>query len=135
MQIKINKNLLQAYKDDAWKGFSAREIVSILSGAGIAIGVVVILHALSGIRPAMAVYLGVPVAAPVIFTGFFRYQGYLTPGRILEEIRMTQLSERLVYASGEWEGTYRLVSMHKKPESKKRKDGIWHVHCQRQKAV
>ena len=135
MQLKMNKDVLQVYKDNSWKGFSAKELLSLLAGAGIAITVVAALYFGAGVRPDVAVYLGVPIAAPVILAGFFRYQGYLKPKQLLYEIRRTQSAERMIYASGEWDGNYRLFTLHRKPERRRnignRKEKYVYRKCQK----
>ena len=90
MNIRINKDFLTEYKEDFWKGFTLKESVSIFAGAAIGIGGAAAAHFLTGIAIDTAVYIGVPMALPAVFLGFYRYQGYLTPGRFLEEVIETQ---------------------------------------------
>ena len=130
MQIKINKDFLTEYKDDAWKGFTAQEILSIVTGAGVAFVVIVLLYLFAGISPAAAVYIGVPIAAPVIFSGFYRYQGYLSPKQLFKEIRYTRKVTRLFYDTGEGKEIRRIFCMRRKPfNARNRKGGKCHGRC------
>ena len=131
MQIKINKDFLTEYKDDAWKGFTAQEIFSIVTGAGVAFMVIILLYFFAGISPAAAVYIGVPVAAPVIFSGFYRYQGYLSPKQLFVEIRYTRKATGLFYDTGEGKEIRRIFCMHQnqKEVRRKRKGGAGHGCC------
>lgn len=97
MNIRINKDFLTEYKEDFWKGFSLKESVSIFAGAAIGIAGAAGAHFLTGIRIDTAVYIGVPMALPAIFLGFYRYQGYLVPGRFLSEMMETSRSKDLSY--------------------------------------
>ncbi len=49
MKIRVNKDFLREYKDDAWKGFSGKEVASLLLAAGTAIALV-FLCCISGVE-------------------------------------------------------------------------------------
>lgn len=114
MKIRVNKDFLREYKDDAWKGFSGKEVASLLLAAGTAIALVFLLHFGCGIAPAAAVYLAVPAAALVILLGFYRYQGYLPPVRLLQEIFYTYGTKELPYAAEESTGRIRFFQVQKR---------------------
>ena len=128
MKIRVNKDFLREYKDDAWKGFTAQEILSIVAGAGIAFVAIALLYLYAGVSSAAAVYIGVPIAAPVIFSGFYRYQGYLSPKQLFKEIRYTRKVTRLFYDTGEGKEIRRIFCMHRKQKEvrRKRKGGRGH---------
>lgn len=100
MNITINKDFLTEYKDDFWKGFTFGECVSIATGAAIGIGGAAAVHLYTGISLDTAVYIGVPMAAPVVFLGFYKYQGYLQPIRFLKEVWTSSRLKCLHYESG-----------------------------------
>ena len=114
MKIRINKDFLKAYKEDAWKGFSGKELASLLFAAGMAIAFVVLLHRAAGVSPAAAVYAAVPISAPLVILGFYRYQGYLAPQRLLREILYTVSCRRLAFVSGEQIGGPRIFRLERK---------------------
>ena len=101
MNIEINKDFLKEYKDDAWKGFSLRELLSLIGAGLIGIGVDALLHFYAGISIATGVYFALPLAFPVILIGFYRYQGFLTIGRFLKEFLYGQRTATVLYDSAE----------------------------------
>ena len=113
MKIRVNKDFLREYKDDAWKGFSGKEVASLLLAVGAAIAFVFLLHIGFGVSPAVAVYFSVPAASPIILFGFYRYQGYLPPVRLLQEIFYTYGTKELPYAAEESTGRIRFFQIQK----------------------
>ncbi len=101
MAIRNNKDFLKEYKDDAWKGFSTRELLCIIGAAAIGITVDVLLHYYAGVSLAAGVYIALPIAAPLILVGFYKYQGFLTIGRFLKEWLYEMETSRVDYISGE----------------------------------
>ena len=85
MKININKDFLKEYKNDFWKGFSMTDIVHIAEGFICAGAVVAVLVLGFKIPLTIAIYCAVPVAAPVIFIGFYKYQGYLSVKELVKE--------------------------------------------------
>lgn len=114
MKIRVNKDFLREYKDDAWKGFSGKEVASLLLAAGTAIAFVFLLHSGFGVSSAVTVYFSVPVASPIILLGFYRYQGYLSPVRLLQEIFYTYGTKELPYAAEESTGRIRFFQVQKR---------------------
>ena len=101
MEIRNNKDFLKEYKDDAWKGFSTRELLCIIGAAAIGITVDALLHYYAGISLAVGVYIALPLAVPLILVGFYKYQGFLTVGRFLSEWMYEMSTSRMEYISGE----------------------------------
>ena len=101
MEIRNNKDFLKEYKDDAWKGFSTRELLCIIGAAAIGITVDALLHYFVGISLAVGVYIALPLAVPLILVGFYKYQGFLTVGRFLKEWMYEMSTSRMEYISGE----------------------------------
>ncbi len=99
MIVDINKDFLTEYKDDLWKGFSGRELGTIIVAGGVAAGIVALISNLSGMKPSDAVYIALPAAFPILLLGFFRYQGYLSPIELLKEIVFTQRTRHLHFES------------------------------------
>ena len=101
MEIRNNKDFLKEYKDDAWKGFSTRELLCIIGAAAIGITVDALLHIYAGVSLAAGVYIALPLAIPLILIGFYKYQGFLTVGRFLKEWMYEMSTSRMDYISGE----------------------------------
>ena len=103
MKINVNKDFLKEYKNDFWKGFSATDIVHITEGFMCAGAVVAVLVLGFKIPLTIAIYCAVPVAAPGIFIGFYKYQGYLSVKELVKEYMYTSKTKRLAYESEEIE--------------------------------
>ena len=101
MEIRNNKDFLKEYKDDAWKGFSTRELLCIIGAAAIGITVDALLHYYAGVSLAVGVYIALPLAVPLILIGFYKYQGFLTVGRFLKEWMYEMSTSQMEYVSGE----------------------------------
>jgi len=101
MAIRNNKDFLKEYKDDAWKGFSTRELLCIIGAAATGITVDALLHYFAGISLATGVYIALPLAVPFILIGFYKYQGHLTLGRFLKEWLYEISTAKVDYISGE----------------------------------
>ena len=101
MAIRNNKDFLKEYKDDAWKGFSTRELLCIIGAAAIGITADALLHFYAGVSLAAGVYIALPLAVPLILIGFYKYQGFLTLGRFLKEWMYELETSRVDYCSGE----------------------------------
>ncbi|MDD6667750.1 MAG: PrgI family protein [Lachnospiraceae bacterium] len=95
MTIQINKDFLTEYKDDVWKGFNARELISIITGGATAFGVVILLYYFTKMNPATLVYFAVPFAIPAVGIGFYRFQGYLSLTDLLKEMMYTWYTKEL----------------------------------------
>ena len=101
MNIEINKDFLKEYKDDAWKGFSARELLSVVGAGAVGITVDILLHFYGGFSIAGGVYIALPFALPFILWGFYKYQGYLPIGRFIKEILYCRKTAVVLYDSDE----------------------------------
>lgn len=102
MEIKLNKNFEQEYKDDAWRGFSTRELLFLLLAVIQAGTEMYLAYRYLDVELSLAVYIVVPSTVPVLSIGFFKYQG-MTPLELLKEIYYEQKTKCLVYAVGERE--------------------------------
>ena len=119
MKIRINKDFLRDYKDDFWKGFSGREILCLAAAAGTAVLLILLLYFKAGVPPSLAVYLSIPAVFPVVLAGFYRYQGNLSPFRLLQEIVYTWATGQLTFEAGEQPGTRRRFTMQRGKGEKK----------------
>ncbi len=99
MQIQINKDF-QEYKEDSWRGFSLKELLSLIAATGSSAAVVFVLYQIAGVPMTLAVYLAVPAAMPSLLTGFYRYQGMSFLKLIRERLWRKQVSI-LTYEAGE----------------------------------
>ena len=101
MKISINKDFVTEYKNDFWKGFSLTEVFYIVQGFAVGAAVIAVMFFAFKIPVATAVYLAVPFAAPVIFRGFYKYQGYLQLSELIKEMIYTGGMKVLVFETGE----------------------------------
>ena len=101
MAIRNNKDFLKEYKDDAWKGFSTKELLCLAGAAAIGITVDVLLYFYAGVSLAVGVYIALPLTVPLILAGFYKYQGFLPLGKFLSEWKYKLETSRILYCSGE----------------------------------
>lgn len=88
MDIKINKDIATEYPDDTYKGFSVKQILCIVTAAGLGMGIVLVLYYIVGLNIHVAVYSAFPVAAPIILLGFIRYKGMFLMEALKEWVRL-----------------------------------------------
>ena len=101
MNIKLNKDFLTAYRNDFWKGFSIHELIYVGAGGLCGAASAALLYFKFHIDVTLSIYIGVPVAFPVILFGFYKYQGYLPVAQLLKEMLYTYQSRKLSYDSTE----------------------------------
>ena len=101
MRIKVNKDFLTEYKNEAWKGFDLPEILSIIVGLLCAGGVILFVYFNFHISPASAVYFGVPSMIPALFIGFYKYQSYLSVPKWIYEMYYTSQCKQIIFKAGE----------------------------------
>ena len=123
MTVQINKDLLTEYKDAVWKGFTLRELVSLLVGGGCALTVVVLLHRFFHMEPATAIYVAVPFALPAILIGFFKYQGYLGVLDLVKEMLFSEKCRSLAWDFEELPEAVFVFTMKKRKEKQTKRKG------------
>lgn len=116
MKLKLNKDFLHEYKNDAWKGFSIPEIISISVALACNLGCTYILWKYAHIAPDKAVYLGIPVMVPALAMGFVKFQDNLTIIEYAKAIYDTYQCRELSFA-GETYQKRRIFTMHHFEES------------------
>ena len=122
MDIKINKNFETEYKDDAYKGFSIKECLALLTAAALIGGETFLLWKYAGLAPAEAVYIAMPAVFPVIAWGFYSYQK-MSMTQCVKEMLFSRKTSLLVYEAGEaWKEDARTFTTEKKEE---RNAGFW----------
>lgn len=124
MQIETKKDIEEAYKDELFKGFSAREFIAIMIALAVAVGVTIFCWRFFHVPIDLAVYISVPCILPFLAMGFFRIQG-LSPWGYLKEIVYEYRTQLLLYDADEIpEHEWPDISMEReKPIRKKRKRG------------
>ena len=103
MNIPINKDFERDYKDSAWKGYSLRELKYLASGAAIAVLTVLFFWLELGIPVTAAIYIGVPMGAPVILTGFMKTKNGLSLWQNWKAARYRKATAVLFWEAGEYE--------------------------------
>lgn len=111
LKIDINKDFLKEYKSNLYKGFSGSELMYLIGGLSISAVMVVLAMKVFNMQPVFAVYISVPLAAPVMWSGIYRFQDYLKPQDYLREKQYTQDSDRLHYETDEADVT-KYFTMH-----------------------
>ena len=95
MIFNINKDFINEYKDDLYRGLSGREVISIASGGATAFAVGCFAWKQFGISPDTAVYIGMPFAAPFVILPNVRFQGYMTVTELFREMLYTHFCTEL----------------------------------------
>lgn len=88
MDIKINKDIATQYPDDAFKGFSVRQLLCIGTAAVLGIGIILFLYYGADVNIHAAVYVALPVPAVIVLAGFMKYKGMPLITAIKEWIRL-----------------------------------------------
>lgn len=100
MNIPINKDIEEEYKDEFTKGFTLRECIYI----GISLVIVVLVGTLCWWKFKLAinvcVYIGFPFAAPVLLFGFKKPCG-MYMGKFLKEVQWEKKTKLLLYEADE----------------------------------
>lgn len=120
MQIPINKDIEEAYRNEALQGFTIRELIYLAVAAVVIVGVTVIIYFKTGLSPDTCIYIGVPFGLPIIMGGFKRFQG-LTAFGYLKEIIYDYQSRKLAYDADELpEGYHEFTMQSSNKQSRKR---------------
>ncbi len=132
MNIKINKDFDKEYKDEVYRGLTAKEAASVVTAAAVAGAVVFLLYRFAGVPLAAGVYPGVFCAIPFLAAGFVAFQG-MSPGRYLKEMRYAHKTRLLVYEADELPEVKRSFFMEKPKQKKERKKHAGIRHKDRRK--
>ena len=100
MNININKDFEKHYKDDAWRGFTLKEVCCMLLFLILLFGMVFFCWKWLHMQPDLAVYLAVPFGLPVLCVGFLKYQG-MTPVELVKEMVFEYRTKFLLYDAEE----------------------------------
>ena len=102
MNIKLNKDFEVEYPDDVWRGFTARQVITIIFAAACAIGTGALVWKLTEIPPNYCVYAGMPVMAGILYVGFKQTQEmYLE--EYLKELSFERKIRHLTFDAGEFD--------------------------------
>lgn len=114
MNIRINKNFEEEYKEEIGRGFSLKEMAAILTAVPLMFTAGYLLYKYAGLELETAVYVAVPAAIPVLACGFYTYQE-MSPFRFLKEFYYSFRTSLLTYEAGEWKRSEaRVFSMNRK---------------------
>lgn len=76
MKINLNKDFEEQYKNELWKGFTARElgygVVALLVAGGVAFSV----WKATGLAINLSIYAGIPFMVPIIYLAMVKHQGH-----------------------------------------------------------
>lgn len=101
MRLVINKDFVKEYTNDVWRGFTLRQLISLLCGLGVMLGCMYVLNKWTGIPAATCVYIAVPAAVPVLLLGFWTYQD-MSVLTLLREIWYSKKTAHLAYEAQEF---------------------------------
>lgn len=75
MKIDLNKDFEEQYKNELWKGFTARELV--YGGVALLVAgvIAVLLWKVTGLAINICIYAGIPFMAPIIYLAMVKHQG------------------------------------------------------------
>ena len=124
MKIDLNKDFEEQYKNELWKGFTAREL-----GYGAAALVVAAVIALTvwkttGLAINLSIYTGIPFMVPIIYLAMVKHQGQ-TWIESIKNVWFYLKTKELPYEMEERDfSSYRIFSMDSKQEKVQRKKDL-----------
>lgn len=96
MNIPINKDIEEAYKSEFVKGFTIREFAHVVMAVVVVAAISLFCWLKIGIAVNVAIYIGLPFAAPIILLGFYKPYGmYVTT--YLKELSWERKTRVLLY--------------------------------------
>lgn len=100
MQIPINKDVEDAFKNEVVQGLTLREAICLIVSGALILGVTVLVWWKTGLSPDTSVFVGLPFGLPTLFIGFKKYQGLSLPA-YLKEILYEHQTRILTYDADE----------------------------------
>lgn len=119
MNIPINKDFEHEYKQSFWKGFSLNEMKFMSAGIAVAVSVSGFAWLLVGVPVTASIYIGVPIAFPIILMGFYKTRNGLTLLEYLKAQRYRKATAILPYQAGEYSEVM-MTEQKKEKQEKKR---------------
>lgn len=142
MNIPINKDFDNDYKETIWKGFSLYELVHLLIGTAVSVALCLILWLAVKLPVIAAIYLSIPIGFPVIAAGFWKSVNGLNLKAHRRAVRYRKDTAVLFQEMGEYtpvpEGFYevdkKIRKLRKQKISRMKKDRKkdWR-HCRKKK--
>lgn len=96
MKINMNKDFLSEYKNEIWKGFDAKEMISIVVGLGCAGITAFIGYKFLKLPVNMLAYVAFPMMLPSLILGFVQGQGRMSLIQYLKEWQYTSKTDKLI---------------------------------------
>lgn len=112
MNIPINKDLEEEYKNEWIKGFTYREMLFVIVSVLIIAGVTVLVWWMTGMSVDVCIYIGLPFGFPTLILGFKKIQG-LTVDAYLKEMFYEWRTRELTYEADELPTENRIFTMEK----------------------
>lgn len=120
MNIPINKDLEEEYKNEWIKGFTYREMLFVVVSVLIIGGVAMLAWWLTETPIDICIYIGLPFGIPTLLLGFKKIQG-LTVDAYLKEMLYEWRTKGLTYDADELPEENRVFTMERESEKKRRK--------------
>lgn len=118
MQISINKEIEEEYRDQFMRGFSMKECAYIAVALFLIMGVAILTAYFFELSFNICFYIGLPFGIPVIIMGFVKFQG-LTLTEYIKELIYEHKTKELFYDADELPDVSHYYQM-KKHEPKKK---------------
>lgn len=76
MKIDLNKDFEEQYKNELWKGFTARELLYGAVALLVAGTIAIIVWKATGLAINICIYAGIPFMAPILYLAMSKHQGH-----------------------------------------------------------
>ena len=75
MKIDLNKDFEEQYKNELWKGFTARELGYGAAALLVAAVIALTVWKTTGLAINLSIYTGIPFMVPIIYLAMVKHQG------------------------------------------------------------
>ncbi|MCR4781805.1 MAG: PrgI family protein [Lachnospiraceae bacterium] len=100
-KIRINKDFVSEYKNNVYKGFNVRELITIACGLPVGVIVGYFLYKKVGLDIQVSTYAGVACVVPIAYIGMYKFQGYLELISLFKEMIYQKKTKELTFISPE----------------------------------
>ncbi len=121
MKIDLNKDFEEQYKNELWKGFTARELGYGAAALLVAAVIALTVWKTTGLAINLSIYTGIPFMVPIIYLAMVKHQGQ-TWIESIKNVWFYLKTKELPYEMEERDfSSYRIFSMDSKQEKVQRK--------------
>lgn len=121
MKIDLNKDFEEQYKNELWKGFTARELGYGAAALLVAAVIALTVWKTTGLAINLSIYTGIPFMVPIIYLAMVKHQGQ-TWIESIKNVWFYLKTKELPYEMEERDfSSYGIFSMDSKQEKVQRK--------------